>query len=187
VYCPADATTLTADQVGVLRSVLDQRRVGVRDHQRARSWPARTQLVLGTTAESMTGRLSTLADRIDLHLNLAAPCDVAVPSEADGIGTFAAGPISRARTAAAQRWSPNTPERLVLNAEVAPADLRRTLHLLPGAYLRGQADTARLSTRGWVGTLRLAWTIADLAGHGHPTRRDVDEAIAWRTSGLGHR
>jgi magnesium chelatase family protein len=167
--------------------VLDQRRVNVRDHQTPRSWPAQAHLVLATTAETLPGQLGPIADRIDLHLNLAIPRDFAMPSQAGVDGTLAAEQIGRARTAAAQRWSPQAPDQPILNAEVAPADLRRTLHLLPGAYLRSQADTAQLSTRGWVGTLRLAWTIADLASHAHPPRQDVDEAIAWRTGRLGHR
>jgi magnesium chelatase family protein len=178
---------MTADQVAVLRSVLDQRRVGVRDHQATRSWPARTQLVLATNGETSAARLHAIADRVDLHLNLGIPDDLAVPSEAGGASALAIEQISRARRAAARRWSPNTPEHPMLNAEITPDALQRTLHLLPGTYLRRNADLARLSAQGWVGVLRLAWTIADLAGNAHPDRAAVDEAIAWRTGGLEQR
>lgn len=187
VWCPADPHTLTADQVMVLRSVFDQRRVGVRDHQTTRSWPARTQLVLATSGEASTARLRAIADRVDLHLNLGVPDDLAGSSAADCASALAAEQVGRARMAAARRWSPQSPDHPTCNAEIAPADLQRALHLLPGAYLRRNADVARLSARGWVGVLRLAWTIADLDGRGHPDRAAVDEAIAWRTGGLGQR
>jgi magnesium chelatase family protein len=181
VYCPADPHTLTDQQIRLLRSVLDQRRILVRDTQRARSWPARTQLALATRDAAPATRLGPVVDRIDLHLNLGGPPHLTGSEPATASSAAVVEQITRARMAAARRWSPNTPEHPILNAEVTPNALQRTLHLLPGAYLRRAADTARLSARGWIGVLRLAWTIADLNDHDRPTRAEIDEAVTWRT------
>lgn len=67
------------------------------------------------------------------------------------------------------------------NAEVPGPLLRRTLpspdgvELLDDAVARGQ-----LSARGVDKVLRLAWSIADLAGAARPRQTDVRTALAMR-------
>lgn len=67
------------------------------------------------------------------------------------------------------------------NAEVPGPVLRQELPLPQGTQLIDQAVTrGLLSARGVDKVVRLAWTLADLAGVGLPRRRDVQEALAMR-------
>lgn len=68
---------------------------------------------------------------------------------------------------------------------------------MPGTWLRDRLgpdpglltdvdaalDRGTLSLRGADRVLRLAWTVADLAGHAAPTRADVGAGLALRTRG----
>jgi magnesium chelatase family protein len=72
------------------------------------------------------------------------------------------------------------------NAVIPPGDLRDRWPI-PTALLRdvdGHLDAGHLSARGRDRVQRLAWTVADLAGHDSPSREDVEEALALR-SGAG--
>ncbi|PJI94430.1 YifB family Mg chelatase-like AAA ATPase [Luteimicrobium subarcticum] len=91
--------------------------------------------------------------------------------------------VAQARAAAAERLR-GTPWRL--NAEVPGRWLRDRL----GPGLLGDVDRAlergTLSLRGADRVVRLAWTLADLAGRPAPERGDVGRALALRVRG-GHR
>ena len=70
---------------------------------------------------------------------------------------------------------------------------------MPGAWLRSRlgadrsltaeldraVDRGTLSLRGVDRVLRVAWTLADLAGRDAPARADVGEALLLRTRGHG--
>ena len=89
--------------------------------------------------------------------------------------------VVAARAAAADRWSALGRR---LNAEVPGTRLRRPPWQLPAAdtaELRARLDSGSLSARGFDRVIRLAWTIADLAGRARPDRHDVGEAIHLRT------
>lgn len=58
---------------------------------------------------------------------------------------------------------------------------RRAPNLL--ATLEGFLDRGRMSLRGIDRVLRLAWTVADLAGHDAPTDEDLATATVLRTGG----
>ena len=45
-------------------------------------------------------------------------------------------------------------------------------------------DKGKLTGRGYDRVLRVAWTIADLAGRVEPAEQDVQEANAFRQQGL---
>ena len=67
------------------------------------------------------------------------------------------------------------------NGEVAGTYLRRHLPLPNGLQTVDEAvDRGRLSARGVDKVLRLAWTVADLAGRDRPGRDELAIALAMR-------
>ncbi len=85
----------------------------------------------------------------------------------------------RARAAAAERWRPHG---FTTNAEVAGSLLRRRFRLGEKAMtpLRTALDRGVLSIRGVDRSLRVAWTLADLAGRTSPSAEDVSVALSFR-------
>lgn len=128
------------------------------------------------------GRLSgPLLDRVDLQVDVGPARPTDTPGESTA--TVAAR-VARARAAAAERLA-GTGWRA--NAEVPGAWLRKRLGpdrtLL--AVLDRAVDRGTLSLRGVDRVLRLAWTLADLAGRPAPGRADVLQAVELRTRGHG--
>lgn len=72
-----------------------------------------------------------------------------------------------------------------LNAHVPGPELRRRWPPEPGALSAVEAHltAGRVTARGADRVLRIAWSVADLAGRDRPSRDDVFEALALR---LGH-
>ena len=128
------------------------------------------------------GKLSgPLLDRVDLQVELR-PARV----RADGGESTAVirARVAAARAAQAERLA-GTPWRT--NAEVPGRWLRDRLGPSPGllADLDRALGRGTLSLRGLDRVLRVAWTIADLAGRPAPGRADVGEALLLRTRGQG--
>lgn len=128
------------------------------------------------------GKLSgPLLDRVDLQVELQ-------PSRADAsageTSAVVAARVAAARRAQAGRLA-GTPWRL--NGEVPGGWLRDRLGgdraLL--ADLDRALDRGTLSLRGRDRVLRVAWTLADLAGRSAPSRADVGRALLLRTRGQG--
>lgn len=164
------------------------------------SFPARFQLVLATnpcpcgnygvraaecTCAPMAirrylGRLSgPLLDRVDIELRLARVSVAQAGASAHGpVSTAVArARVEEARARAGERLR-ETPWRV--NARVAGPWLRQGPLALPPVVRRPlDAALARgaLTLRGYDRTLRLAWTIADLAGRASPTVHDVGRAL----------
>lgn len=163
-------------------------------------FPARFQLVLaanpcpcGAAKEgtctcsamvkrSYLGRLSgPLLDRVDVRLKLFPVSRAAL---ADGPGESSAAVaarVLRARERQVARWS-----RLGwrLNAEVPGSVLRAQPWRLPKetvTQLDGQLEKGTLTLRGYDRCLRLAWTLADLAGEARPGPMQVSAAATLRT------
>jgi magnesium chelatase family protein len=118
-----------------------------------------------------------LADRIDLLLSVGRPSAEAL-AEGDGESSAAV----RARVAAARR---RQEERLGpgrSNAEMAPMELRRLARLTPeaAAILASGHDRLGLSGRGWDRVVRVARTIADLAGSEAIAGGHVEQALGFR-------
>ncbi len=130
------------------------------------------------------GRLSgPLLDRVDLRVQMH-PVRAGAFSATDGESTRQVrGRVATARAAAAQRWQPHGCHT---NAEVNGALLRRKFRLSDTAMtpLRTALDRGLLSIRGANRTLRVAWTLADLAGRASPGRDEVATALSFRQPGV---
>ncbi len=133
------------------------------------------------------GRLSgPLLDRVDIQVEVPAVtrATLALSGTAETSLEVAAR-VRQARDVQAERLR-GTPWHL--NAEVPGWWLRDvTASAGPGVTtdLDRALDRGALSLRGVDRVLRLAWTVADLAGRDRPTRDDVGLALGLRTRGHG--
>jgi magnesium chelatase family protein len=127
--------------------------------------------------EDYQTRLSgPLLDRIDLTVEVqpVAPAELSRAPAGEATATVAAR-VAAARAAQRARYGEGGPAS---NAEAElvlldlPADAR--------ALAEQAAERLRLSARGFTRTLRVARTIADLAGMAAVRRQDVAEALAYR-------
>ncbi|OQW79786.1 MAG: AAA family ATPase [Proteobacteria bacterium ST_bin14] len=121
-----------------------------------------------------------LLDRIDLHVDVAAvsAADLVLPPPAEGSAEVAARvaaarAIQRARYAATTARTNAEADGPVLEAVATPDDAGRKL-------LAQAAEAMRLSARGYTRILRVARTIADLAGSEGVGRIHVAEALSYR-------
>ena len=182
-----------------LRQPLESGRISIRRVGGTATYPARFALLLAAnpcpcarperacscTPERRRGYLARLSgpllDRMDIQVQLPAITRSEVMAER-GAGESTAdlrGRVEAARAAAAGRLA-GTPWRT--NADVPPTVLsrrwpidRRALELVGRAM-----DGGLLTARGFGRVQRLAWTLADLEGHGQPTKGDVDLALGLR-------
>ncbi|MFE3495498.1 YifB family Mg chelatase-like AAA ATPase [Streptomyces sp. NPDC059175] len=123
-----------------------------------------------------------LLDRVDLRV------EVEPVSRSDLLGRGTRGEstvavaarVEEARARAADRLE-GTPWRV--NSEVPGHELRTRWQAAPGALDGAERDMERglLTARGMDRVLRVAWTIADLAGHDRPIPHDVELALQLRT------
>ncbi|MER6998036.1 YifB family Mg chelatase-like AAA ATPase [Streptomyces sp. NPDC000410] len=123
-----------------------------------------------------------LLDRVDLRV------EVEPVSRSDLLGhggrgeptEVVAARVREARARAAARLE-GTPWSV--NSEVPGHELRTRWQVAPGALGAAERDMERglLTARGMDRVLRVAWTVADLAGRDRPDARDVDLALQLRT------
>lgn len=188
-----------------LRQPLESGTVTIARSQNVSHYPARFQLVLAanpcpcgqadTTGQWCTcsaqqrmryfGKLSgPLLDRVDLQLRVPA---VTYQELNSAFGTASEDSATVARRVQAARGAQL--ERLSkfglhLNSEVPGSLLRRSLAPAPGSVqiLRRAMDNHTLTARGYVRVLRVAWTLADLAGAPAPTAEHVHLALYFKTT-----
>ncbi|UOQ60660.1 ATP-binding protein [Leucobacter rhizosphaerae] len=127
-----------------------------------------------------------LGDRIDLRLTVRRVPTVLL--QGSGARTETSGElrarVTGAREAAAHRLR-RTPWRV--NAEVPGTWLRSPEMRLPRgdtAVLDRALARGGLTMRGYDRVLRVAWTIADLAGRDRPVRSDLSRALVLRGGDL---
>jgi magnesium chelatase family protein len=194
----AEAPTGVLD---ALRQPLEQGRIEIHRAGFRAEYPARFQLVLATNpcpcgeygvrggtcvcAPSVVRRYlaklsGPLLDRIDIDLRLQRVAS-SRPDEGPGIGTAQARErVAGARDRAARRLR-GTPWRV--NADVPGAFLRQGPHpVAPEArrVLEAALQRGAITLRGYDRILRVAWTLADLAGREAPSTGDVGQALFLR-------
>jgi magnesium chelatase family protein len=132
-----------------------------------------------TARRRYLGRISgPLLDRVDVKIELEPVSRKELLSDrsfAESSRTVALRVI-QARERAGHRLR-GTPWRL--NAEIPGSELRRTWPPAPGSLkvVERSLERGQISARGVVKVVRVAWTIADLAGRPRPTRADCDSAL----------
>jgi magnesium chelatase family protein len=136
-----------------------------------------------STVRRYRARLSgPLLDRVDLRVGVQPVSRselLAFRGGAETTETVAARVLlARERAAARYRDTPWT-----TNSQVPGHELRTRWPVTPGALGRAEEDMERglLTARGLDRVLRVAWTVADLAGNDRPTAADVDAALEMRT------
>ncbi|WP_313675053.1 YifB family Mg chelatase-like AAA ATPase [Mycolicibacterium sp.] len=165
-------------------------------------YPARFQLILSanpcpcapadprdcvcrpTEKRRYLGKLSgPLLDRVDLRVQMHTVRAGALTSEQSESSADVRARVAQARAAAAERWRPHG---FITNAEVTGAVLRQGFR--PGAAamapLKAALDRGLISIRGVHRSMRVAWTLADLAGRTSPVLDDVSVALSFRQTGL---
>lgn len=197
-----EAAEARAGLLDALRQPLEHGRIDIHRAGFTASYPARFQLVLATNpcpcgefgvrgatcvcapsvVRTYQRRLSgPLLDRIDIELHLTRV--TAATGEGDVSSAQARERVISARDRAAHRLR-GTPWRL--NAEVPGAWLRRNG---PAVAAEGRAslDAAlrrgAITLRGYDRILRVAWTLADLAGRNAPSAADIGRALYLKRGG----
>ncbi|GAA5137191.1 YifB family Mg chelatase-like AAA ATPase [Pseudonocardia adelaidensis] len=125
------------------------------------------------------GRLSgPLLDRVDLRARMFPVTALAAAGPAEDTATVRARVLA-ARGAAAERWGALGYRT---NAEV-PGPVLRTRFALPRSAVRpldAGLRAGQLTARGADRALRVAWTLADLAGRDRPDEDLVETALFFR-------
>ncbi|WP_413353558.1 YifB family Mg chelatase-like AAA ATPase [Microbacterium sp. 1P06AB] len=198
-----EAGEFSGHALDALRQPLESGRIEIHRVGFRAVLPARFQLVIATnpcpcgnygvpggacTCPSLAirrylGRLSgPLIDRIDIELGLQRVS--ATQSLATGVTTDdARGRVIEARRRAERRLS-DTPWRT--NSEVEGTWLRSGPLRVARAITRPLDDALHrgsLTLRGYDRVLRVAWTLADLAGRDHPDAADVGGALYLKRGG----
>lgn len=181
-----------------LRTPLEEGQIRLARRDGVACYPARFQLVLAANPcpcappnprdcvcpsadrRRYLGKLSgPLMDRVDLRVDMHPVLAGAFGDHAAESTSAVRARVAAARAAAAERWQD---VGVRTNAEVPGPVLRRKFRPSPDAMkpLRQSLDSGRLSIRGVDRTLRVAWSLADLAGRDSPNLEDVSTALGFR-------
>jgi magnesium chelatase family protein len=184
-----------------LRTPLEDGEIRLARRDGVARYPARFQLVLAanpcpcapadpqdcicapTAKRRYLGRLSgPLLDRVDLRVEMHSVRAGAFSAAESESTAKVRSRVASARNAAAERWRSHG---FGTNAEVNGALLRRKFRLGNAVMepLRTALDRGLLSIRGLDRTLRVAWTLADLAGRTSPGLDEVAAALSFRQAG----
>jgi magnesium chelatase family protein len=184
-----------------LRTPLEEGETRIARGDGVARYPARFQLVLaanpcpcapadprncicaGHVKRRYLGKLSgPLIDRVDLRVDMHSVRAGAFAQQEGESTALVRERVMKARQAAAERLRPHG---IRTNTEVGGALLRRKFRLAPAVMkpLHTALDHGLLSARGVDRTLRVAWTLADLAGRTSPVFEDVSTALSFRQNG----
>lgn len=185
-----------------LRTPLEDGEIRIARRDGVARYPARFQLVMAANPcpcaptnpqdcvctppqrRRYLGKLSgPLLDRVDLRVQMHTARAGAFAPEAAEPSSSVRSRVAAARAAAAERWRPHG---FTTNAEVSGSVLRRHFRLSEAtmAPLRRSLDRGIISIRGLDRSLRMAWTLADLAGRNGPNADDVAIALSFRQAGV---
>jgi magnesium chelatase family protein len=187
--------------LNALREPLENGEIRLARAYGSTSFPARFQLVLAANPcpcgerggdclcsplvrRRYLGRLSgPLLDRVDLQLDLlpVRSAQLLIEDGPPEDSATVAARVRDARASAAARWAGSAG---LLNAAIPGRTLRSGRWRLPRtvtALAERLVDRGSLSARGYDRVLRIAWTVADLAGRDRPDAGDVAEAVELRT------
>ncbi|MEW5809093.1 MAG: YifB family Mg chelatase-like AAA ATPase [Actinomycetota bacterium] len=192
---------INSSALEALRTPLEDGVIRLARREGVASYPCRFQLVLAANLcpcapPDPRDCVCASADRRRYRSRLSGPLldrvDLRVEMHASRAGTFAdeAGEstaavrerVWAARAAAEERWRPHG---VSTNADVSGSLLRRKFRLGAEAMkpVKTAVDRGLLSIRGMDRTLRVAWTLCDLAGAVSPTRDHVVSALSYRQVG----
>jgi magnesium chelatase family protein len=196
-----ECAEISVSALEALRTPLEDGEIRLARRDGVACYPARFQLVLAANPcpcapadprdcicaaavkRRYLGRLSgPLLDRVDLRVQMN-PIRAGAFSATDGEPTAQVRQrVAQARGTAAQRWRP---DGFGTNAEVSGALLRRKFRPSYAVMdpLRKALDRGLLSIRGVDRTLRVAWSLADLAGRVSPGLDEVAAALSFRQQG----
>lgn len=184
-----------------LRTPLEEGEARVARSSGVARYPARFQLILAanpcpcapprpedcvcapTARRRYLSRLSgPLIDRVDLRIALRPPVSGILLDDSGESTDIVRRRVTAARARAARRWSAGG---WLTNAEVPGPAIRRS-YIQSRASLR-PVETALhrgvITPRGADRAMRVAWTIADLAGSPQPRVDDVVAALSFRNHG----
>ena len=121
-----------------------------------------------------------LLDRIDLHIDVQAvsAADLILPPPGEGSADVAAR-VAVARAIQTERYR-NDAARTNAEADGALLDRVATPDAAGRKLLEQAAEAMRLTARGYTRILRVARTIADMAGADHVLRVHLAEALSYR-------
>jgi magnesium chelatase family protein len=196
-----ECAELKVNALEALRTPLEDGEIRLARADGVVCYPARFQLVLAANPcpcapadpkdcscasvvkQRYLGKLSgPLLDRVDLRVELHQVRAGAFSADEGESTARVRERVAAAREAAAHRWRPHG---IRTNADVSGALLRRKFRLEAKAMepLRTALDRGVLSIRGVDRTLRVAWTLADLAGRTSPGVEQVSTALSFRQGG----
>jgi len=195
-----EAPEFASNVIEALRQPLESGRIVVSRSAQTAVYPARFQLILAANPcpcgldgaagdecrcsplmrRRYADRLSgPIRDRIDIHRTLRAPSR----PELALTGTVGTGRlrdlVAEARARQQHRFADDDWD---LNAGVPGAALRNRWPVVPAGrdLVDAQLRNRSLNPRSADRVLRLAWTLADIAGHAVPELEDVESALALR-------
>ncbi len=196
-----ECAEIGASALEALRTPLEDGEIRLARRDGVARYPARFQLVLAANPcpcaptdptdcicnpaakRRYLGKLSgPLMDRVDLRVHMHRERAEAFATKAGESTSVVRERVKSARDAAAQRW---LEYGIRTNAEVSGVLLRRRFRLEPAAMapLKTALDRGLLSIRGVDRTLRVAWTLSDLAGRTSPGLDEVTTALSFRDAG----
>lgn len=148
--------------------------------------PARACPRVPTCGADYLGKISgPLMDRFDLRVDVppVSVQDLSLPEDGEPSATIAAR-VAQARQVQASRYGETGPRQ---NADLEGAELEEvaTPDAAGQALLCQAADRFGLSARGYHRVLRVARTIADLAGSSRVRAPHVAEAVNYRVASAG--